>query len=134
METLQRMETLLNCFQTTFKPFRETITGPVWFQNLPTTATIHTLPAITGSKLSIETLELSIETLNHPKVLLSPERKIHFLIQNSSLILVAWLDQEKSSKGISERAIDLISNARRTGSQSNYESAWRKWGSWCHRK
>ena len=39
-----------------------------------------------------------------------------------------------SSEGISERPIDLISNSRRQGSQSNYESAWQKWISWCHGK
>ena len=42
--------------------------------------------------------------------------------------------QSLSSKGIPERAIDLISNPRITGSQLNYESAWRHWVSWCHRK
>ena len=42
----QRMETLPNCFQTnlqSFKSFRETIIGPVCFQSLPPTATIHSL-------------------------------------------------------------------------------------------
>ena len=33
--------------------------------------------------------------------------------------------------GISERACRLISNSRKTGSISSYESAWRKWSSWC---
>ena len=72
---------------------------------------------------------------NHPKVLLSPEGKTHSLIQNLSLRLVALLvSGSLSSKGISKRAIDLISNARRTGSQSNFESAWRKWVGCCQRK
>ena len=39
-----------------------------------------------------------------------------------------------SSEGISERASNLISNARRVGTRSNYESAWRKFNSWCDGK
>ena len=39
----QRMETLPNCFQTNLQSFRETIIGPVSFQTLPPTATIHSL-------------------------------------------------------------------------------------------
>lgn len=39
-----------------------------------------------------------------------------------------------SSEGISERASNLISNARRVGTRSNYESAWRKFDSWCSEK
>ena len=35
------------------------------------------------------------------------------------------------TEGISQRAVSLITNSRRTGSNSNYESAWRKWASWC---
>ena len=37
------------------------------------------------------TIKIPILLPNHPKVLLSPEGKIHPLIQNSSLRLVAWL-------------------------------------------
>ena len=33
----------------------------------------------------------TISSSNHPKVLFSPERKIHPLIQNSSMRLVTWL-------------------------------------------
>ena len=47
---------------------------------------------------------------------------------------MASIRQSLSSKVISKRAMDLISTARRTSSQSNYESAWRKWVGWCHRK
>ena len=35
------------------------------------------------------------------------------------------------TEGISQRAVSLTTNSRRTGSNSNYESAWRKWASWC---
>ena len=35
---------------------------------------------------------------------------------------------------MSESAVDLISNAQRTDSQSNYISDWRKWASWFHGK
>ena len=57
---------------------------------------------------------------------------------NSELVTetggMASIRQNLSSKGLSEISIGLISDARRTGSQSNYESAWRKWFSWYHRK
>ena len=60
------------------------------------------------------------------------------LSSNSKLVTetggMASIRQSLSSKVISKRAIDLISNARRTGSQSNYEPAWRKRIGWCHRK
>ena len=47
---------------------------------------------------------------------------------------MASIRKNLSSKEISEKAIDLISNTRRTASQSNYESAWGNWVSWCSRK
>ena len=39
----QQMETLPNCFQINLQSFRETIIGPVCFQTLPLTTTIHNL-------------------------------------------------------------------------------------------
>ena len=39
--------------------------------------------------------------------------------------------QSLASEGLSEQAADLIANSRRRGSISNYQSAWRKWASWC---
>ena len=39
--------------------------------------------------------------------------------------------QSFTSEGISERAAELIASARRPGTSLNYESAWRKWVSWC---
>lgn len=44
---------------------------------------------------------------------------------------VASFKQHLSSEGVSERAAELITSARRQGSISNYESAWGKWVSWC---
>ena len=38
------------------------------------------------------------------------------------------------AEGISKNATDLITGAKRQGSISHYESAWRKWDSWCSRK
>ena len=38
------------------------------------------------------------------------------------------------AEGISKNATDLITDAKRQGSISHYESAWRKWDSWCSRK
>ena len=34
-------------------------------------------------------------------------------------------------QGVSKLAATLITNSRRSGSISNYQSAWRKWASWC---
>ena len=34
-------------------------------------------------------------------------------------------------EGISENTFHIITNSRRKGTLSNYESAWRKWPSWC---
>ena len=39
--------------------------------------------------------------------------------------------QSLASEGIPERAAELIAGARRPGTSFNYESAWRKWVSWC---
>ena len=36
-----------------------------------------------------------------------------------------------AAEGISEQATMLITNARRAGTISNYESSWGKWSSWC---
>ena len=55
------------------------------------------------------------------------------IITNCSILDVAAaldpplsIKQSLSSKGVTERAIDLISNARRTVSQAKYESAGRE--------
>ena len=57
---------------------------------------------------------------------------------NSKLITdtgaMASIRQSLSSKGILERSITFFSGVQRKGSQSNYESTWRKWVSWFHRK
>ena len=34
-------------------------------------------------------------------------------------------------EGVSKLAATFITNSRRSGSMSNYKSAWRKWASWC---
>ena len=34
-------------------------------------------------------------------------------------------------KGISNTAANLISNSRKSGTTANYQSAWKKWVSWC---
>jgi len=38
------------------------------------------------------------------------------------------------AEGISEQASSLIMAARRGSTSSHYESAWRKWGSWCAKR
>ena len=42
--------------------------------------------------------------------------------------------EKLSSEGILGRAFDLISKARRMGTNSNYELAWRKFDSWCRER
>ena len=37
-------------------------------------------------------------------------------------------------EGISNAVSDLISRSRRSNSNANYESSWRKWASWCSRR
>ena len=37
-------------------------------------------------------------------------------------------------EGVSKLAATLITNSRRSGSISNYQSAWRKWASWCYER
>ena len=36
-----------------------------------------------------------------------------------------------ATEGISEKVASLISDSRRSGTKSDYESSWRKWDSWC---
>ena len=47
---------------------------------------------------------------------------------------MAGVKKNLPSEGISERAIDFISNSRRQDSQSDYEWPWRKWISLRHGK
>ena len=184
----QRMETLPNCFQTNLQSFRETIIGPVCFQTLPPTATIHNLatrPSKSSNRCISTGLEIPISvcfstilndrkgikesskrpdqhdhcytclaepvmvsnpvendyqksnSLTKSSKILAPSRRENSS-SNTKLITetgdMASIRQSLSSKGISERAINLISSDRRIGSQSNYESPWRRWVIWCHRK
>ena len=39
-----------------------------------------------------------------------------------------------AEKGISNTAANLISDSRRSGTTANYQSAWKKWVSWCSKK
>ena len=66
---------------------------------------------------------------NHPKFY--SVQTVKFITETCGM---ANIRKNLSSKEISEKAIDLISNTRRTASQSNYESAWGNWVSWCSRK
>ena len=51
--------------------------------------------------------------------------------QNSKNSDLESFRQSLASEGISERVAELITGARRPGTSFNYESAWRKWVSWC---
>ena len=37
-------------------------------------------------------------------------------------------------KGVSETAAQLITSTRQKGSESNYNSSWRMWASWCDKQ
>ena len=37
-------------------------------------------------------------------------------------------------KGVSETAAQIITSTRRKSSESNYNSSWRMWGSWCDKQ
>ena len=50
------------------------------------------------------------------------------LIENSGLV---GFRKTLLYEGISENVSHIITNSRRKGTFSNYESAWRKWASWC---
>ena len=50
------------------------------------------------------------------------------LIDTSGLVCFR---KTRFCEGISENAFHIITNCRRKGTLSNYESAWRKWASWC---
>ena len=50
---------------------------------------------------------------------------------------VSGMDNFRNSlleEGISKEASDLISNARREGTRTNYECAWNKWSKWFSRR
>lgn len=69
-------------------------------------------------------------------LLKNPSGSVHPLIGNKTLRLAAWKISGKklSWSGISESASKLIANPRRESSSGSYESAWRKWVGWCHRR
>ena len=51
--------------------------------------------------------------------------------QNPKIGGLESFSQSLASEGISARASDLITSAKRPGTSFNYELAWRKWVSWC---
>ena len=66
-------------------------------------------------------------------LLKDPKGNLHPLMEQKSLRLVAWTISGKTWKqeGISARASELITCARRPGTLSHYDSSWRKFASWC---
>ena len=68
-------------------------------------------------------------------LLKNPKGEIHPLVQNMTLQLVAYGFRARlQEEGISKADADPISRSRRPNSNANYESAWRKWASWCSRR
>ena len=47
---------------------------------------------------------------------------------------LACLRSSLETEGISKRAVTLISSARRKGTNTHYESAWRRWTNWCDQR
>lgn len=54
--------------------------------------------------------------------------------QNPSISGLDTFRKQLSEEGISEKAATLITASRRKGTLSHYESAWRKWSSWCYKR
>ena len=54
--------------------------------------------------------------------------------QKSKTSGMAVIRKRLQSKGVSEKAANLISSARSKGTRKNYESAWKKFSSWCYGK
>ena len=50
---------------------------------------------------------------------------------NTGLSSVAHFRESLIKEGISGKAAELMSNARRKGTLSAYDSSWKKWGLWC---
>ena len=62
---------------------------------------------------------------------LGPNRENHPLMEQGNLQVLAWKSQGRlHAEGVSEDSAALITNARRSGTNAHYESAWRKWHSW----
>ena len=66
------------------------------------------------------------------ELLFSPNRKLR-----KRKLATPGMDgfRKKSSvERISEESAAHIANARRTGTNTHFESAWRKWSSWCSQR
>ena len=66
-----------------------------------------------------------------PKLLQGPQGQSHPLVMNQTLHLAAWHVCNFHSKGFSSNASKLILAAWRPGTNSVYNSAWKKWHCWC---
>ena len=61
--------------------------------------------------------------------------EVHPLVINKTLSCsMGNFRRQLSAEELSKQAIQLISASRRKSTVSRYESAWRKWSSWCRRK
>ena len=54
--------------------------------------------------------------------------------QNITTSGVDHIRERLLKKGVSETAAKLIANTRRTNLQTNYNSSWRMWASWCDKQ
>jgi len=69
-------------------------------------------------------------------MLLNPQGEGHPLVKKS-ISSTSGLDSLRGklqAEGVSEKAPNLITDSRREGTKSHYESSWRKWSSWCSKK
>ena len=87
-----------------------------------TTVTTHSANTITSTKTS----EPFIKSKER-KASLDRAGKLTTLGKDS-------LRERLHEKGVSEHSVALITNVRRSGTNVHYESAWRKWHSWCSQK
>ena len=67
------------------------------------------------------------------EILISPISVVHPLMVENSITLAAWVVAGKPLrvKEFQKKTSDIITNSKPKGTLSNYESALRKWASWC---
>ena len=68
---------------------------------------------------------------NHTIAIASRESTSVSTKQNSRTSGLAGYRKGLSLQGLSDKATQLITESRRPGTLGNYESAWKKWSSWC---
>ena len=96
------------------------------------TPTWHTTTSVVPRASSNVSGETFIAATNEKTFNKSPRRSA-FVDKKPNLAIsgVEGFRKSLAKKGLSDTASKLISNSRRDGSISNYDSSWRKWACWC---